>query len=522
VDPELGPDPGESAVLSLLAARQDGVWSAVAGSMVSFPVEVGEMSWQRWSEKQPATGRPKATIRDDLGPVFDEEAFPDLRILRTVIDRDAWRSRVEEIEAGRLEACGEPVGFSFDGFSAIKLLTQDGQSDAHHVLEATCRPVRGVSAELRPPVLPHSEDYWLRGGPVKPLGRHTREELRGKQGFHNWPANLLGIKWLGTAEFAPPFSFVIGKAQGGVWIADMLPDWENGEIEIVLAWESTRIDPLSCSLLLQSKREGASLLSRFWKVSDLPGEVASGATAGDPRKLEWNERTISVRLPRGPRRTEFGVMLFGPDGGLLDERPVVPRIEQIEMSYGIMDSTAPPSTSLIGDPADAPTDAVRDQEVASARKEEEQARNVAASRRLTTTGDLERYLHWRFSARTGELLVLDRYLLDYKTAEGLEGMLAFLARFERPVRALVSKGPELARGLLADREWIEVRKTSKGLFHDRLWIAGDTAVLVGTSVNKFLEQDSVPATSAVDLPYGDGIAWREKFYGWWTNAEPLG
>jgi hypothetical protein len=521
MDLELGPDPGESAVLSLLAARQDGVWSAVAGSMVSFPVEVGEMSWQRWSEKQPATGRPRPTIRDDLGPTFDEEAFPDLRILRVVIDRDAWGRRVEEIEEKSLEACGELIRFSFDGFSAIKLLIQDGQSDAHRVLDAACRPVRGVSAELRPPALPHSEDFWLRGGPVKPVGRYTREELLGKQGFHNWPSNLLGIRWLGTAEFAPPFSFVIGKAQGGVWITDMLPDWKNGEIEIVLAWESARIDPLSCSLLLRSEREGASLLSRHWKVSDLPGEIEAGAAARDSRKVAWNERTISVRLPRGPRRTEFGVMLFGPDGSLLDERPLAPRIEQIEMSFGIMDSSGPPSRSLIGDPASAPTDAVRDQEVATARKEEERTRKVAADRRLTTTGDLERYLHWRFSARAGELLVLDRYLLDYKTTEELEGMLAFLGGFDRPVRALVSKGPELARGLLVDREWIEVRRTSQSFFHDRLWITGDTAVLVGTSVNKFLGQDSVPATSAVDLPYGDGIAWREKFHEWWTDAEPL-
>lgn len=132
----MAPETDECAVLSLLAARDGEAWSAVAGSMVSFPVEVGEMSWPRWSETQPATGRPKATIRDDLGPIFDERAFSDLRILRAVIDRDAWERWVEEIGAGRLDSCGEPVEFSFDGFSAIKLLTQDRQSEAHQVLES--------------------------------------------------------------------------------------------------------------------------------------------------------------------------------------------------------------------------------------------------------------------------------------------------------------------------------------------------------------------------------------------------
>lgn len=480
------------------------------------------MSWLEWESRQPETGRPRAAITDDLGSEFDEEPFAGLRIIRRVIPREQWGQRVEEIQSGCLRSASGSIEFSIEGFSATKLLTQDGQSDSHRVLDAVQRPVRGVSAVLRPPELPHSEEFWLRGGPAKPAGRYTREELLGKKSFHNWPSRLLGIRWLGTAEFSPPACFVIGKAQGGVWIADMLPDWKNGQIEIVLAWEAEEIDPLSCTLNLRSEHEGASLLNRSWKVSDLPGEIAQGASGRDPRDLTWNERTIGVKLPRGPRRTEFGVKLFGPDGTLRDERPVAPRIEQIEMSVGIMDAPGPFSTSLIGDPEDPPSEAVRDRQVAEARKEEEQAREVAAGRRLTTTGDLRRYLHWRFSVRAGELLILDRYLLTSKRPEGLEGIFAFLSEFDRPIRALVSKGPEQAKEMLADHQWLEVRRTSPKLFHDRLWITGETAVLVGTSVNKFLEKGAVPATCAIDLPYGDGIAWRDKFREWWRDAEPLG
>ncbi|MBS1675975.1 MAG: hypothetical protein JST08_01190 [Actinobacteria bacterium] len=519
---ELAPQRDECSVLSVLAVRDGDSWCAVSGSLVSLPVEAGAMSWLEWESRQPQTGRPRAEIRDDLGPEFDEEPFAGLRIIRKVILREEWRPRVEEIESGRLGSPDGSIAFSFEEFSATKLLAQDGQSDAHRVLDAVRRPIRGVSAALRSPELPHSEDFWLRGGPIKPSGQHTREELLGKESFHNWPSRLLGIRWLGTTEFPPPACFVIGKAQGGIWIADMLPDWENGQIEIVLAWEAEEVDPLSCSILLRSEREDASLLHRSWKVSDLPGEIAQGASRRDPRELAWNERTIGVKLPRGPRRTEFGVMLFGPDGALRDERPVGPRIEQIELSVGIMDAPDPFSASLIGDPENPPSEAVRDRQAAEARREEEQAREVAAGRRLTTTGDLRRYLHWRFSVRAGELLILDRYLLDLKSDEGLEGMFAFLAEFGRPVRALVSRGREAAKEMLADKEWLEVRRTSPKLFHDRLWITGETAVLVGTSINKFLEEGAVPATCAIDLPYGDGIAWREKFREWWRDAEPLG
>jgi hypothetical protein len=518
---DLGPQDGETAVLSLLAVREREAWVAVAGSLLTVPAEVAEMSWPEWSGEQPATRARLPANDHDLGPTFDEEPFIGLRMIRALIGRKEWRARIEEVEAGSLTLVDDSFRFDAEGFSAIKLFAQDGDSDAHQVLDGAHRPVRGVAANLQVPELPHSEDFWVRGGSPKPMGQHTREELRGKETFHNWPARLLGIRWLGTSEFAPPGAFVIGKAQRDIWITDMLPDYENRQIEIVLAWDADLIDPLSCSILLRSERDGATLLNRLWKISDLPGEGAQSAVGKEPRDLAWNERTISVRLPRGPRRTEFGIMLLGADGGLRDERPVVPRIEQIEMSIGVMDAPEPFSTSLIGDPDEPPSEAERNQEATAARIVEEEVREVAARRRLTTTGDLQKYLRWRFSNRSGELLVLDRYLFDYKNTEGVGGVIDFLATFDRPVRALVSKGSDSAKELLAARPQIEARRTSAGYFHDRLWITGETAVMVGTSVNQFLKEGAVPATSAVDLPYADSMTWRAQFETWWLAAKPL-
>jgi hypothetical protein len=176
---------------------------------------------------------------------------------------------------------------------------------------------------------------------------------------------------------------------------------------------------------------------------------------------------------------------------------------------------------VIGDPKPAPEEAERDIAALAARKQEEETRQVAASRRLATTGELRSYLRWRFSARAGELLVLDRYLFHGKRIKEVRPVIDFLSSFARPIRALVAKNSPFADELLEPHPQIQVRKTSPKKFHDRLWITGESAVLVGTSVNDFLRKKSVPATSAVDLPHADSSAWRDLFEIWWAAAEPL-
>lgn len=519
---DLEPEAGEAAVLSLLAIRDGNRWAVVSGSLLSVPDEVAQMGWVDWANRQPLTRGPRdISPSPDFGASFSEDPFPDIRLLRTVVGSNDWRSRVEELEAGSLSLNDETFRLDFEGLSACKLYTQDGLSDAHRAIAGAKRPVRGVSLDLKGEGMPPSQAIWVVGGSSKPFMKQTRDELQGKETIHEWPMKLLGVDWLGSSEFAPPRCFVVGELQSAIWIADVVPDYENEQIRIVLAWDAERIDPLSCSVLLRGERGGGTLLARHWKISDLPGEGQATKEGKESRDLAWSERTLDIRLPRGARRTEVGVSLFGPDGWLMDERPVVRRVEQIEMEIGIKGTSEPFSKSVIGDPDPPPTEAERDRAVKAARELEERTRAVAASRRLATTGQLKKYLRWRFSARAGELLILDRYLFDRKEVAEIEEVADFLEEFKRPIRALVSKNSPAAKKLLDSRPGIEVRKTSSKNFHDRLWIAGEAAVLVGTSVNQFLQTGSVAATTAVDLPHADSAAWRDLFEEWWLKARPL-
>jgi hypothetical protein len=259
----LRPKETEAAVLSTLAIVQGEHRIAVAGSLLTLPTAVAELSWPQWAQRQPRT-REHQDVRNtpDLGGAFIEEPFPGPPILRSVVEADEWSTRVEEIEGGSLVVAGSSYQFNFDNFSATRLLTQDGLSDAHKVVLAAKRPICGIAAKLRAPELPHSEEFWVRNGSGKPMMEQTREELQGKETFFNWPQELLGIDWLGKSESEPPCSFVIGKAQSEIWIADLVPDYENEQIKIVLAWQADQVDPLACSVLVRAERDGAPLLAR--------------------------------------------------------------------------------------------------------------------------------------------------------------------------------------------------------------------------------------------------------------------
>jgi hypothetical protein len=85
---------------------------------------------------------------------------------------------------------------------------------------------------------------------------------------------------------------------------------------------------------------------------------------------------------------------------------------------------------------------------------------------LSTAGELEQYLRWRFSCHAGELLVLDPHLLDDKP----EDVVAFLAGLKRPVRVLARSIPPAAQAPLASAPRIDARPLPNGIstLHDRI------------------------------------------------------
>jgi hypothetical protein len=207
-------------------------------------------------------------------------------------------------------------------------------------------------------------------------------------------------------------------------------------------------------------------------------------------------------------------MLLGPAGELLDERPVVARVEQ---TVNVIGASTPGALSTVGDTKPPPSDPERDQAVAAANEIERQARKAAAHRRISTAGELAEHLRWRFSCRAGELLLLDPGLFSQnREAEVIE----FLAAFGRPARMLTRGVHEAARDALSHAPQIVAKALPGGgkALHDRIWIVGETAVLVGASPGDFLAHPAgAPrrASTAADLPHADAILWRERFEEWW-------
>ncbi|MCW3048411.1 MAG: hypothetical protein JWO74_2695 [Solirubrobacterales bacterium] len=181
-------------------------------------------------------------------------------------------------------------------------------------------------------------------------------------------------------------------------------------------------------------------------------------------------------------------------------------------------SAEPASVSIIGDREDPPGPAQRDEAVAQAVELEAAAREAAAQRRISTAGELMRYLRWRFSCRAGELLILDVSLLRGSTAHGL--VLPFLRELDRPIRALTKSVHPAVAAAVGPGSTIGLRLLPHGTRtrHDRVWIVGDTGLLVGGSVNTFVPSPSrgtSAATTVAELPYADVIEWRRRFEEWW-------
>jgi hypothetical protein len=330
-----------------------------------------------------------------------------------------------------------------------------------------------------------------------------------------WPRRLLGVDWLAGDGHAPIRRFVVGRVHNDAWIAQLKPNCATHELVVSVAWDEHIVDPLGCTLLVRSEKDGLPLVARAIRISDLP--VRGDAAGQEPRHVSWQGRTLDVALPRGARRTDFDVSLLGPDGRLLDERPVATRVEQTSMSIHIDDASEPASTSVIGDREEPPSVSQRDEAIAAGAELEASAREAAAQRRISTAGDLREYLRWRFSCRAGEARILDPYLI----ASDAEQVVDFLENLNRPVRALVKSISDEVRDAVGCTSEIGIRRLPHGssTLHDRVWLVGETGLLVGTSLNRLARNTHVephPATTVTELPHGDAAIWRRLFEEWWS------
>ncbi len=509
----LGPRRGEAAVLSALVAADGDNWGLVSGSLLTVPACVAATSWSRWAELQPQM----RTRQDgfDLGPSFMVQPFTGVCAMRAIVQASDWETVVSGIEGGTVAVPSLRCSIRSAEWTSTVFLAQHGITDTHKVVAGAQRPVTCVVATLETPAMPSTESTWAwELPPHLPRGPDMGQIAPDRQLLW-WPRRLLGIDWLAGDDCSPIRRLVVGRTHNDAWIAQLKPDYDTNELVVSVAWNEHTVDPLSCTLVARSEMDGLSLMARAIRISDLPARQHD--TQPEPRDVSWRSRTLDVALPRGPGRTNFGVALLGPDGRVLDERPAVPRAEQISISLHINGASEPASVSVIGDRADPPSAAQRDEAVAAAIELEAAAREAAAQRRLSTAGDLKEYLRWRFSCRAGEVLVLDPYLV----ASDVPRVVAFLGGLARPVRALVRSISDEARAAIDGAPDVDLRCLPRGssTLHDRVWLVGDTALLVGTSLNRIVRatHKPQPATTVTELPYGDAAIWRQLFEQWWSR-----
>lgn len=533
VPDELGPADDESAVLSVLAVRAgSNRCQLVAGSLLTVPADQALTSWRQWAERQPlpAMRRGLGAQGFDLGPVFEIEPFPNVIGIRRVISPHVWQEIVVGLETGEVGVLPKRLTADLGEWSLAGLICQDSESDGHRVVMSAKRPVHGVIARVAAPAMPHSEASWeWKLPPHEPRGRALADMLMARRLLH-WPQELLGIDWLGADEFPPPPAFVVGRPVSNAWIVDMRPGNESGHLAVTIGWNADRIDPLSCVLGVRVEHEGAIVLSTNIRISDLPPNPAAKGSSREPRELAWHERTVDVSVPRGPDQTAFGAALYGPDGALLDERCTAPRWERVTVTVGTQPPPEPPAEQL------AAEQRARAEAAGLARDLMASARAAAARRRLSSQGDLFDYLCWRFSCVAGDLLVLDAYLLD----DPLAPTVALLRRLDRPIRALSRKTPVTVLKDLNASETGQVRlppitaalaqlpssadirllPNGPDTLHDRVWIVGDTGLLVGGSVNTIPSSSAAGGeTTITELPLADVLQWRGLFETWWPKKK---
>jgi hypothetical protein len=513
----LAPGPKENAVLSLVAVHDDASWAAVCGSLLTVPTAVGLTSWRRWREIQPRAGHGYGPGGFDLGPVFWVEPFSGVRVMRLVVACDQWPAAIAGMRRGYVDTPFARCSLTAASWSSTVFLGQGGADDAHGVVSGARRPVEGVVAALDAPDVPATDDTW-----AWPLPPHLHPgpelgEIAPRRRLLHWPRELLGMDWFGHPDHPPAKVLVVGRTLNDAWITQVRPNYETGDLVTSIAWDEQVIDPLGCTLLVRNEIDGLSALTRHVRISDLPPDMT--LEDPEPRHRGWEKRTLDVRLPHGPRRSAWGVCLLSPSGRLLDERPAVARYESVSMSLDVGGKGGPSHGFTVGDRGGTPTAGERDEAVRTALKLETEARAAAARRRTSTSGQMKQYLRWRFVCRAGELLICDPWLLG----QDAQAAVAFLREMGRPVRGLAGGIPQGAYEHLDVAVDLEVRQVPGGrqTLHDRVWMVGETGLLVGTSVTDLIRSESgetAGATTITELPHADVAAWREQFEQWWSAA----
>jgi len=129
----------------------------------------------------------------------------------------------------------------------------------------------------------------------------------------NWPIALLGIAWAGTDDVGPPTNLVVGRMTSKAWIVGVIPNFDSDQLEVVIGWDETSVDPLSCRLAVRSEANGLLILDHELRISDFP---RGDATADHEPRIGPLLQDARERLRN---RAQVAVVGIGP-AEVADER----------------------------------------------------------------------------------------------------------------------------------------------------------------------------------------------------------
>jgi len=184
----LRPTAGEGCVWSAIAFEDGGDWHVAAASLLNVPLQLASTSWMTWERLQPPTARPAYDRGGfDLGPLFDAEPFPGVRIMRWPVAAAEWSQLVAQIASGRVRTLRSELRISTSQWSPLTMVPTETIGDDRAVVAGSLRPVVAVLTDLTAPAPPVTEPTWdLRPPPHLPRGRDLAQIARHRN-LYDWP-----------------------------------------------------------------------------------------------------------------------------------------------------------------------------------------------------------------------------------------------------------------------------------------------------------------------------------------------
>lgn len=89
---------------------------------------------------------------------------------------------------------------------------------------------------------------------------------------------------------------------------------------------------------------------------------------------------------------------------------------------------------------------------------------------------------------------------------------------DRPIRVLTTRLRRPVKKMVKRMANLDARELSAGggALHDRIWIVGETGLMVGSSAASLITPKTRRTTTIAELSFADTAIWRQRFEEWWS------